>query len=145
MADDVEHSSIFFDWDILDHDDHEGWDQLRCLYAYCSRDREILYIGKCWGTTVRQRWQFESKPEFWSDLETQRRIFSHMVLVGTVALYPGQRLTHQLLFDAESLLIHRLQPRGNIQSRLSRIERPGLVVHCRGDWLERQRRFHDAA
>ena len=138
-------NSIFIDWNILNHDGHEGWGQSRCLYAYCGHDRETLYIGKCWGTTVRQRWQFDAKPEFWTGLELERRIFRHMVMVGTVSLFPGQHLTRQLLFDAESLLIHRLQPWGNIQSRLSRIERPGLIVHCRGAWLERKRRFHDAA
>lgn len=135
--------SVFVDWNNIGPDEDEGWEQKRCLYAYMADNGELLYIGKSWGKTVRQRWGRCAKEDFWRDLERERNIFRHAIVVGTIALYPGNRLTHLLLTDVESLLIHRTQPWGNIQARASRISRPGLVVHCRGDWQERQRRFHD--
>ena len=56
-----------------------------------------------------------------------------------------RRVTHQLLADVESLLIHKLQPWGNIQRRTSRIERQNLIVQCRGDWLSGRAVYRDAA
>jgi hypothetical protein len=136
---------VFLDWSDVGDEDAEGWDQRRCLYSYRARDGEILYIGKAWGQTVRERWCLSAKPIFWRELERQRRIFHHSVLVGTLALCQGDRLTHALLADVESLLINRLQPWGNIQSRASRIERPGLVVQLRGVPLAGRRKFRDVA
>lgn len=127
------------------HDASDGWDQLRCLYAYYGRDEELLYIGKAWGKTVRERWRRDAKADFWDDLERHRRIYKHDVAVGTIALRPAQRLTSYLLSDIESLLIHQNWPWGNIQCRRSRIVRAGLAVHCRGDWIVQRRLFSDAA
>ena len=135
---------IIVDWRDLD-DEAGGWDQLRCLYAYWAPDGELLYIGKAWGKTVRERWRYESKPHYWTDIERDRGIYEHYTSVGTISLARNQRLTHELLADIESLLIHRLQPWGNLQCRRSRIERPGLEVQCRGDWFERRATYRDAA
>jgi len=44
--------------------------------------REILYIGKSWGVTVRGRWNRTAKEGFWDDLETERGIHEHRVLFG---------------------------------------------------------------
>ena len=132
---------VFVAWRDADYGDGSGWDQLRCVYAYHGRNDRLLYIGKAWGKTVKERWRRAAKPHFWDDLERELGIFEHAVSVGTLALYPGTRLTHQLLCDVESLLIHRLRPWGNVQSIESRIERPGLIVHCRGDWARSRRRF----
>ncbi|WP_159559155.1 hypothetical protein [Alcanivorax sp. S71-1-4] len=130
-------------WQNLD-EGHEGWRQIRCLYAYLAPgQREILYIGKSWGATVRERWSRSGKAEFWDDLERQRGIYEHSALIGEVALDNDRRLTHQLLCDIESLLIHRVQPWGNIQSCSSRISRPGLSVVCMGDWPLNQRKYLD--
>lgn len=130
-------------WQYLD-EDHKGWRQARCLYAYIAPDQtEILYIGKSWGTTVRERWSRSGKAQFWDDLERQRGIWEHCPLIGEVALGNGRRLTHELICDIESLLIHHLQPWGNIQSRSSRISRPGLSVVCMGDWPLSKREYLD--
>jgi len=128
--------------DLEDEDD--GWQQTRCLYAYWASDGELLYVGKAWGKTVRERWQRSAKPHFWDDIERHRGVHEHTVGVGSIHS-GGQRLTHQLLADIESLLIHRLQPWGNLQSRLTRIKRVGLTVHCYGDWFNGYKSYRDRA
>lgn len=126
--------------------DHEGWKTKRCLYAYLApRTNEILYIGKAWGVTVRGRWSRTAKENFWKDLERERGIRAHSPLFGEVELhYPGN-LSSKLLADIESLLIAAEQPWGNIQSRNSRIARPGLAVKCIGRWPGRARIYVDNA
>lgn len=140
-------AGAFVYWRSLDGNDfdNEAWDQLRCLYAYFSPHRgELLYLGKAWGKTVFERWKREAKNAFWNDLERERRIFEHSIRVGTIALHSGDRLTHALVKDIESLLIITLRPWGNIQNSKSRgISRPGLAVVCRGDWPLRTRTFRD--
>lgn len=137
--------NAFVDWRFLGDDDDDGWDQLRCLYAYhAPRASEVFYIGKAWGKTVYQRWLREAKEKFWNDLERDRGISSHRPAIGTVALLEGNRLSHALLCDIESLLIQQLQPWGNIQCRFTRIARPDLVVTCRGaSWRNQPRMFRD--
>lgn len=117
------------------------WSYTRALYAYLApRTHEVLYIGKADGCSVRERWR--EKSAFWRDLERQRSIFSHGVIVAE--LEGDFRLTRQLLADIESLLIHRLQPWGNIQCRSSRnYSRPEMRVTCRGAWPLRRRMFRD--
>jgi len=113
------------------HDDHEGWSWNRALYAYLHpRMKEILYLGKADGTTIRQRWKAPDKEQFWRALEEERRLFNHRVLVGAVVT--DARLTRQALADIESMLIFAIEPWGNIASTRGRIYRPGLVVHNRG-------------
>ncbi len=130
-------------WRFLRERD-EGWSAIRCLYAYLApRTKEILYIGKAWGVSVRERWSRSAKAEFWADLERRRGIRSHGVLLGELALPRNVRLTQHLLADIESLLIHELKPWGNIQCRDSRISRPGLMVRCRGSWPVGQTMYRD--
>jgi hypothetical protein len=122
----------------------EGWGAMQCLYSYLApRTAEVLYIGKSWGVTVRGRWARSAKEGFWDDLETERGITKHVPLLGEIALFDGMRLSHQLLSDVESLLIREVQPWGNIQSKRSRISRPGLIVCCRGAWPMRRKLFRD--
>ncbi len=135
---------VIVDWRDVSGDADESWDQLRCLYAYLAPNGELLYIGKAWGKTVRERWQREAKLHFWNDVERDLAVHEHCVSVGTLALLPNQRLTGELLADVESLLIQRTQPWGNLQCRTSRIERPGLIVQCRGHWFGSQT-YRDAA
>ncbi|MBI4248986.1 MAG: hypothetical protein HY611_05740 [Elusimicrobia bacterium] len=114
------------------------------MYAYSTADlREILYIGKVDGTTIRQRWNRQAKANFWNDLEKKRKIYKHSVFAGEAGLPPNARLSMELLADIESLLIKRIAPWGNIQSRTARISRPGLRVRCLGDWPLRKREFLD--
>jgi len=125
-------------------DDSQLWDYVRALYAYFTADnKEILYIGKAGGKTVRERWNRSAKKEFWDALERERNIHEHVVRVGEIWLDEGRKLSRELLLDVESLLIKRLQPWGNIRSRSSRISRPGLRVRCQGDWPLKRREFHD--
>jgi hypothetical protein len=136
--------AVNVDWYPLDEGFEEAWEATRCLYAYLAPPRdEIVYIGKSWSVSVRNRWRREAKPAFWEDLERERGIFEHAVLGGFVSPPLGGRLTHQLLTDAESLLIQQVQPWGNIQSRSSRTSRPGMTLRCRGDWPLRRRTFRD--
>jgi len=65
------------------------------------------------------------------------------VLHGEPVLKEDRRRSSELLGDVESLLITRLRPFGNIQSRGSRVMRPGLRVQCTGDWPFRRFRFYD--
>ncbi len=105
--------------------------------------REILYIGKAWGVTVRGRWNRVAKQAFWTDLEKKRGIYKHRPLLGEVRLNYAGRLSSQLLADVESLLIRAEQPWGNIQSKAQRTPRPGLSVHCAGRWPGQARAYLD--
>jgi len=130
-------------WSIA-AEDSDLWDYLRALYAYFTvDDSEILYIGKAGRQTVRERWNRSAKEGFWDALETERNIKEHVVRVGEIWLDEGRKLTRELLSDVETLLIKRLRPWGNIQSRLSRIPRPGLRVRCEGDWPIERLEFRD--
>ncbi len=125
-------------WRALGEND-EGWNAYRCLYAYLTPSgQEILYIGKSWGDTVRQRWNRSAKEGFWDDLERKRKIKNHIPLLGEIEVDFGSRFTQALLADIESLLIFHEKPWGNIQSQQSRISRPELSVRCRGDWPGRR-------
>jgi hypothetical protein len=129
-------------WTRVDEDDdHELWDVSPVIYAYGHR-REILYIGKADGTsTTRSRWNAADKDDVFDYFE-ERNIVNPRVLVGEF-LYDG-RLTREIVADVESLLIAKLRPRGNISAIRSRVERPGLYVHCTGAcWPKVHRRFLD--
>ena len=104
---------------------------------------EILYIGKAHGCSVRQRWKAGDKMLFWRALESERRIFEHVVLVGEICLEAGRRLTRELLSDVERLPINEIKPYGNIACIRRRIIRPGLRVTCTGAWPLSTRRFTD--
>lgn len=131
-------------WREIGRDADLAWRYSRVLYAYLDPSgKEILYIGKADGTTVRQRWTRSAKEGFWDDLERELGILEHLVFVGEPFLGAGTRLTRDLLADIESLLINRIKPWGNVASRRSRISRPGLVVRCLGDWLHPRRVFRD--
>lgn len=85
------------------------WRYDRALYAYCApRKPEILYIGKCDGTTVRPRWRYDAKRAVWDSINQRSK--HHRALVAEVYLFPeGSRLSRQLLADIESLLIYCVQ------------------------------------
>jgi len=140
----LETSAATIDWTSIPEDSGNPlWRVDRGLYAYLDpKSLEILYIGKVDGTTIRQRWVRSGKSGFWDDLEKERGIHRHVVMAGKVALDRG-RLSRELLADIESLLICRLQPWGNIQSRRQRIARPGLLVKCVGEWPLKRASFYD--
>jgi len=128
-------------WRTLDDED-PGWKSCRCLYAYLTPNgKEILYIGKAWSATVRDRWY--KKRVFWKDLEKQRGIKYTIPLIGEVYLFGEQRLTRELLADIESLLINIEKPWGNIQCQKDRIRRPSMQVKCTSKWPKRRKIYED--
>lgn len=135
------------DWTILDdsgHDDlwHEEW----CVYAYLNpEDDHLLYLGKADRSTIWDRLHGNHKNVLFQDIEVEFELHPDelQVLHGGIELPGGRRRSAALLTDIESLLIIRLQPWGNVQSRRSRISRPGLKVECVGDWPFSRSRFTD--
>lgn len=140
-------NTVVVNW-LSPHEYPSLWDLRRGLYAYINvideGEGEILYVGKVDGTTVRRRWNRSGKPNFWDSIESERQIYVHGVIVGVISIQPGRRLSRQLLYDVESLLINRICPWGNIQCRNSRISSPGLVVRCEGEWPLQQNLFIDS-
>lgn len=125
---------IEIEWSSLEQN-KELWEQKKCVYAYLTADtKEILYVGKSWSTTVRQRWNRSGKEGFWDDLETMRDIYRHCPIIGEIYMEQSRRLTKELLADIESLIIITEQPWGNIQSKKTRISRPRMTVTCSGLW-----------
>ncbi len=131
-------------WHVVGDDDDPRWRYQRALYAYLApQRREILYLGKCDGTTVRARWNYAAKAGTWDFINNDRGLRSHRLIVAEIELPGGSRLTRELLSDIESLLISRVDACANIQCRRSRIQRPGLEVRCLGAWPLEARVFRD--
>jgi len=132
------------DWTALDDGRNPLWADTFCLYAYLHPERDwLLYIGKADYSSVRRRLSGEHKGNLFNDFGRRYGIDQIRVLHGALSPDEGRRRSSELLSDVESLLITRLQPFGNIQSRRSRIARRGLRVHCVGDWPFKRFRFHD--
>ena len=138
--------SVKVKWRLV-ADADPAWRWTRVLYAYLHpSEPELLYIGKADGqkSDLLTRWRADDKRGFWEDLEAERQVFEHRVLVGVVHLEPGRRLSRQLLADIESLLISRTEPWGNIQAVTTRISRPGMEVRCVGRAWPASRKFVDS-
>ena len=131
-------------WNFVETDDDPRWGYERAVYAYLApRKDEILYIGKCDGTTVRARWRYGSKHGFWDYINKERLLKNHRLIVAEVELPRGKRLSRELLSDIESLLIYKTRACGNVQCATSRISRPGTEVRCLGAWPLGKRIFRD--
>jgi hypothetical protein len=131
-------------WHELDDDGDPAWRAIFCLYAYLHPDRNwLFYIGKADYQTVRQRLHGDHKADLFDYLRRRYDVDSFRVLQGDLVLEEGRRRSCELLSLVESLLIMRLQPPGNIASTQSRGYRPGLRVHCTGDWPIKRAGFHD--
>lgn len=118
-------------------------DLCRVLYSYLDpTDDEILYIGKADFCSVGERMRGEHKRGLYGFFE-EIGIPKFEVIIGNFYLDEGRRLSQELISDTESLLIKRLQPRGNIMSKTSRISRPGLRVLCFENWPHSRAYFHD--
>lgn len=134
---------IQIDWTYLS-EGHPLWHDSYCLYAYLHGARDwLLYVGKADRSSVRSRMHGSHKRNLYDDIIMEYGVDTLRVMHGELCLPEGSRRSSALLSDVESLLIHRLDPFGNIQSTQSRIMRPGLRVECVGDWPFRRRRFHD--
>ena len=131
-------------WTLLGDED-ELWSSSFCLYAYIHPVRDwLLYIGKADYTTVRRRLHGHHKRRVFRDIQQRYGVNAVRVFHGDLQTETGCRRTSALLADAESLLIMRLQPFGNICATRSRISRPGLRVRCAGCWPFRRATFYDA-
>lgn len=116
----------------------------RVLYAYLHPDTsEILYIGKADYCTVKERLSGAHKEAIFDEMIDDLRITEMHAIVGLLYLPEGRRFSSELLSDIESLLIIKVQPPYNKQSRLSRISRPGLEVLCSGEWPHDEEHFID--
>jgi len=118
---------IEVDWTFLDDDPHPLWADSFSLYAYLHLDLDrLLYVGKADYSTVRERLHGDHKADVLDDISRRYGIEQVRVLHGELLLEEGHRRSSEHLGDVESLLIMRLQPFGNIQSRSSRVMRRGL-------------------
>jgi len=116
----------------------------RVLYAYLHPDTsEILYIGKADYCTVKKRLFGAHKEEIFEKMVSNLGITELHAIVGVLYVPENRRYSSELLADIESLLIIKVQPPYNIQSRRSRISRPGLGVRCIGAWPHEQEYFID--
>jgi hypothetical protein len=107
----IAQTEVVLDWQRIETETDPRWLYTCAIYAYLApREREVLYIGKADGCTVRRRWL--EKDSFWSDLERQRNIMIHDVIVADVLAHVGCRLTRELLYDVESLLIWGVETLG---------------------------------
>ena len=134
-------------WKVVASLDDPRWKSNLGLYAYISPAfDEVLYVGKTYGCTVRRRWSAADKQSFWRQLERNRGIYEHILLVGEITLFGDDympRFSRRKVADIESLLIFHVQPWGNIACRNSRRQRGDLVVRCSGAWPLRQKTFRD--
>jgi hypothetical protein len=137
--------TIRLHWYGCGNDDNPHWSYSRALYAYLAPVKaEIYYLGKCYGTTVRQRWNYEAKSDVWNCIEERTR--NHCPIVAEFELPEGMNLSKNLLEAVECLLIFRLQPSCNVQCKSSRgkYRRPGMKVVCLGQaWPLSTRTFKD--
>ena len=135
---------IEVDWTELEDQRDPLWSASFCVYAYLHPERDwLLYVGKADFSTIRRRLHGDHKAALFHDLQRRYGIEDLRVLHGELLLPADRRRSSELLADVESILIKRLQPFGNIQARSHRISRPGMRVHCVGDWPFKRWRFHD--
>ncbi len=135
---------IEVDWTALEDSRDPLWSDSFCLYTYLHPERDwLLYIGKADYSSVRRRFSGDHKAQLFDDISRRYGVDEVRVLHGEPRPEEGRRRSSELLADVESLLIKRLKPFGNIQSTHHRISRPGMRVHCVGDWPFGCWRFHD--
>jgi hypothetical protein len=130
-------------WKIIKNRSNSKWHFRHCLYAIIHpTNYKILYIGKAWQRTVKQRFHDDDKNSLYDFLSSELNLDNFLFMVGDI-LTDVPRFTDEMLSDIESLLIKRIQPPGNIQSKRTRISRPEMIVTCTGDWPKSPQRFID--
>jgi hypothetical protein len=129
--------------ELTEHRDTRWGDGL-CLYAYLHPTRDwLLYVGKCDYSTIRRRLYGAHKTRLFDDIFRDYGVETVRVIQGHLLVGEGRRRSSELLTDVESLLIMRWHPYGNVQCTRHRMSRPGLRVHCTGQWPFKRSRFHD--
>ncbi len=135
---------IDVNWEYTDHEE-ESIDYTRVLYAYIDPEsKEILYLGKADFCSVSERMKGKHKEDVFSYIQDEFGLTKVSCIVGVLSIPKGKKYSSELLSDVESLLIMNLQPPANIQSKGSRISRPGLEVTCSGEWPHKIETFVDA-
>jgi hypothetical protein len=128
----VQHLDVLVKWQEVTEIDDARLRESGCLYAYVHpHKRELLYVGRCWGTTPRSRLGGPHKHRIAGRLR-RRGIKDFRMVVGFVHLRERDRFTRQVLADVESLLIFEETPGENNCCTRTRIRRPGLRVYCSG-------------
>lgn len=96
-----------------------------------ERGREILYIGKAFRQSIKQRWVCRSKARL-GKLARKERITLRPLVAG---FHTKLRLTPHLVDDVERLLIFMTQPRWNRPGMKScSLHHRRLTVKCTGQW-----------
>src|SRR5438093_1166331 len=119
-----------------------AWDERRCVYAYANPadlagTQAIVYVGKADFQSVRERWNGHQADGLLDELDADHGVSEPLVLVGTVDVVDGTRLTVELLADIEGLLIHFIEPFGN--RKRPTMLRSGLVLTNKGTWFADER------
>src|SRR6266481_7085727 len=121
-------------WSYTGHNE-DSLQFCRVLYAYIHpKSNKILYIGKADYCTVRERLRGSHKEAIFAAIVDELELSILHAIVGLLHIPSNRRFSSELLTDVESLLIMKVQPPYNRQSRQSRISRPSLAVKCTGDW-----------
>jgi len=104
----------------------------RALYFFRKQNgREILYIGKAYYQTIKNRWECKSKDRL-GKLARKEKITLRPFIAG---VHTSRRLTPELFDDIERLLIFLVRPRWNGPLKLScTLHHRDLVIECSGDW-----------
>jgi hypothetical protein len=110
-------------------------DCFRALYFYRAyRTRKILYIGKAYRQSIKDRWNCPSKQKI-----VRRGVTVRPFVTG---FHTSRRLTPQLFDDVERLLIFLVQPEKNRHHKEScRLHHKRLDVECLGEWPYPRYRF----
>src|SRR6267142_1572655 len=118
--------------------EEDDLDERRCVYAYANpaglaSTQAIVYVGKADFQSVRERWNGHQADGLLDELDADHGVPEPLVLVGTVDVVDGTRLTVELLENIEGLLIHFLEPVGN--RKRPTMLRSGLVLTNKGTWF----------
>ena len=137
--------TIKLHWQDIGDDNDPRWRVQQALYVYLAPGKPVIYyIGKCYGTSVRQRWNYDAKSDVWDWINERTK--NHRAIMAEFELPEGMNLTKKLVDDIECLLIFRLQPPCNVQCKSSRgkYRRRGMKVVCLGNaWPLSEKTFKD--
>jgi len=128
------YEDIFVEWSRIEEARGGAWQSWRCLYIYVNPgDESIVYLGKADRCTVRERCHGRQKDDLRGWL-VGNEVGAIDIRVGHIDWGDGRRYSPEKLSDVETLLIKRLQIKGNISATRRRITRPCIRVYCEGEW-----------
>jgi len=97
---------VVVEWIELDEDEGSGaenpWNWDFCLYAYVDdASNEILYIGKCYSTTVRQRYFAQDKDKLFDFFAAERDLTEENIHIIAGELESELKYDDDLLSSVE--------------------------------------------